>query len=486
MARDGITRREFVRASLAATGLAAGAASPLGCVPSSENPFEGIYTGRFTYRVGEPIRVHAAIQTPGVVELTLRRSDQPRGVIDVIPILPSSRGNTWRPGIRGAGFEVACTIPTDDLQPGVYQLSVPQQALLPENQHTLHHRHPSENWHQRFVITDPVPGSRSRLLWVHDSLTATCYGSYGGHSIYGGDGVRVSSVSWRRPGLTRTTSQAASLRLYQDNGYEFEFIDVIALAQAPAGTLENYDLIVVAGQFEYIPHSVMLHLESFLAGGGNLFVASNEFGIFRVRLDEERGILTTFKDEYAASDPLFDSGDPSNDAHVAGVGMTLQGSIPETAICGQTTWAAWQPVPISPDLPIYGRPEVEWILEGTGLEGGGALVDAIPDFTSGTLIEFDDTDLPFPVYNQLSHTDSSTVVWAALPTPQAKAWFMTPGQPIDDWITFPGHATATYQPRASGAQVVTLPTQAIAKRHIGDPVYDRLLLNIIGGLSTRA
>jgi hypothetical protein len=486
MARDGFTRRDFVRASIAATGLAAGAASPLGCVPSSENPFEGIYTGRFTYRVGEPVHVYAAIQTPGVVELTLRRNDRPDQVIDVIPILPSSKGNTWRPGVRGAGFELACTIPTDALEPGIYQVSVPREALLPENQRTLYHRHPSDNWYQRFVVTDPAPGSRSRLLWVHDSLTATCYGSYGGESIYGGAGILVPTVSWRRPGLTRTTNQFASLRFYQDMGYEFEYIDVLALHQAPDGYLDNYDLIIISGQFEYLSHSVMAHLDTYLDGGGNLFVASNEFGIFRTRLDEQRGMLTTFKDDYELSDPLFDSGDPANDAHVAGIGMTLTGSIPETAICGQTVWAAYQPFPISPHLPIYGRPEVEWILEGTGLEGGGTLIDAIPDFASGTLMDFDEAGLPNPMYTNLSQTDPNTIVWAALASPEAKAWFHSPGQPIENWITFPGYATATYLTRASGAQVVTLPTQAIPQRHIGDPVYDRLLLNIVNGLSTRA
>ena len=109
-------------------------------------------------------------------------------------------------------------------------------------------------------------------------------------------------------GLDRAAAVFAPLQLFHQHGYEFEYLDLVRLAQEPLGHLDAYDTVVIIGQFEYVPHAALAQLETYLASGGNLFLASNEFAIFRVRLDDVWQQLTTYKYDFTTEDPLYGSG----------------------------------------------------------------------------------------------------------------------------------------------------------------------------------
>ncbi len=136
----------------------------------------------------------------------------------------------------------------------------------------------------------------------------------------------------------------------------------------------------------------MANLASYLDGGGNLFCASNEFAIFRVRLDLVNQNLTTYKYDFQSSDPLAGTGSPS----VAGIGMNIPDTVWETEIVGQTLWAAFRVTepPAAADLMLHNVADAGWILEGTGLGAGDVLPAAFSLFGTGTLIEFDDGGSP--------------------------------------------------------------------------------------------
>lgn len=260
--------------------------------------------------------------------------------------------------------------------------------------------------------------------------------------------------------------------------------DLLALANAPSGALDEYDLVVMVGKFEYVPHAVLVQLDDHLAGGGNLFVASNEWATFRVRLGSQSPKLTTFKSDFQEEDPLYGTGNPDNDDHVAGVGMVMDGSYRETEIIGQTIWGGNQfPTQTWTDLSLHNLDEAGWLFAGTGLEAGDVLPGAFSSFGTGTLIDFDGQGEPFPVDLHLSGTPDNTLVWATAPNDDARAWWLASDGAYWNWPSFAGYATATWQQRPSGAEVVTLPSQHIVKFHIGDPVYDRILLNIVDRLS---
>jgi len=383
------------------------------------------------------------------------------------------------PGINGPNFPVIQTFDTTNLEPGIYEARISRDAMRPENVYSVWNGYASDNSLARFVVTPVVPGASSRVLWLHDSLTGTCYGSYGANSIYGPDDIRCHTVSYHRPGLDRATTSFGALRFFRQSGHEFEFIDLVALTEAPAGYLSNYDLVVMIGQFEYIPHAVRVQLRDFLDYGGNLFSAAWEFSAFSVRLDLDRKQLTTYKYEFEEKDPLFGTGDPT----VAGVTMNVPGALRETEIIGQTIWAAHQVTGGDwIDFPLYNTDRVSDLLEGTGLGAGSYLPGAFRNYASGNRVEFNGND-PVVVDPGLSGTMEEIVVWGAVPSANGRAWWQADGDSISAWpLLTDGHAVATLQERVSGARVVTLPASDIALRHLSDPTYQQLLLNVLSAL----
>lgn len=474
--RGGWSRREFLGAGVAATGsLALGGRCLLPKVP-----FEGLYTDRFTYRQGESIVVRAALQGHQHVSVTLKRFDAPFQTS--VPLGPiTDRGNPAAPGQLGAGFGYVGTIDTTALAPGVYGLVMDPNLLQPENQLNEYHSFLSTNYIARFVVTPAVAGSVSPILWLHDSLTGVCYGSFGGQSIYGADPVHVTTVSSQRPGLDRSTINWEPLQFWRGQGYDFEFLDLLELAQLPAGALDAYSLVIASGQFEYVPHAVMQHLVDFVDGGGNLLSAAHEFAIFRVRLDFERHQLTTFKWAFEAEDPLAGSGSPD----IAGVGMNLPDSIYESELLGHHLWAAHR---ISQggwvDMDLHHVGDAGWILEGTGLSAGGVLPAAFRNFGLGQRLTFDGSGEPVIVDPVFTRTPPETVVWASAPSPDGRAWWQADGDPVQQWpLLSDGYATCTLQQRPSGATVVSLPASDLTRSHLGDPLYQQILVNLIEGMS---
>lgn len=456
---------------------------------SCSPPFvgEGIYTDRFTYRHGEEISIHLALLDAPEVEVVVQRSDKEPWfpIRKRFTVKPSANQRELAPGILGADFEPAVVFPASDLEPGTYWAIIPSEVMRPENRISYttppDGGFPSRNNIALFVVSNALPGSSSSILYLADSLTGTAYGAYGGNSIYGSPGVKTTRVSYQRPGQDRSTdSRWRWLRFMREHGYDPELIDYLRLAEEPIGFLDTYDFIVNTGQCEYVPHEVMAHLDRFLERGGNLFSASSEFAIFRVRIDSAKNTMTTYKYYFESEDPYWNL-EPQFDAHVAGVGMMNPGAIYETEITGQSTWMAHQlTTGGSLDLPLADCPSARWILDGTGLAPGGAVPGAISGFETGNFLEFDDLGQPFIVNHAWSRTPPETQVWAYLPSDDARAvWLGTP----PNWPTTPGWATATYQERASGARVVTLPSETFLRATTTHPIYFKIFENILRELS---
>lgn len=487
-----LTRRQFVISSLASLGAAAFSQLALKCA----NPcgYEGIYTDRFTYRPADTINVMVALISGAQVIVSILRYDtvlpeHAPQTVATYPVQPTDEGNVDQPSSIGACFSLVLQLPASDFAPGVYGVQISPNAMQPQNQINGSNTFASDNSVAYFVVTPQVTGSFSRILWLHDSLTGTAYGSFGGASIYGGSAGFVRTVSWWRPGLNLgAISHIYALEFFRGNGYAFEYVDLVDLAAAPPGYLNAYDLVCVVGQFEYIPHEVMLQFQSYLAAGGNVFAASNEFGTWRVRLDQEARTMTTYKWDWAGYDPYYLSGDLAQAPYVAGTGMSSPVSPYETELFAQTVWGANDASPgNSADLPLYNLGTAGWILDGTGLGAGDVLPAAFNDYASGCCLGFDNANQPFPILTGEMRIPQSTVVWAAVASGDARDWRLAAGQPSGNWPPLAsGYATATLQERDSGSIVVSLPSSDLVRYQIGSPIYDRLRLNIIGRLSVRS
>jgi hypothetical protein len=230
-----------------------------------------------------------------------------------------------------------------------------------------------------------------------------------------------------------------------------------------------------------MPTAALVAVERFLALGGNGFFAANEFATYRVRLNP-LGQMTTYKTFYQLEDPLF--GVSGQEHEVAGIGMTTPGVLRESEVIGNTVWGGMNASPGAwADAPLYIGPETSWLVEGTGLGNGDVLPAAFSDWATGTLIEFI-AGQPSVVSSEHSGVPATTHVWSALPSSDCKQWWNWNGETnFGLWPSYSGYATALYQQRTSGAQVITLPSNHIANYHIGNALYERLLLNIFQRLT---
>ena len=495
----GFTRRELLRLAGIGLGVAAGAGADTVAWagrPRSDRgagPREGIHLDWFTFRPGDTIHFRVSLVGSVQTTLSLYRLDQGSvyGADQLVASYPIAVDNLQRlvdPGILGAGFSVALSLPASDLAPGFYEARIPVEHIQPENRSNSGNGFTTYNHLIRFVVTPSSAGSHSKILALFDSLTGVAYSASGGASIYGPSTLARRSVSWRRPGLEMATEHPREpLRFLRGRGFAFEFIDLIDLALQPAGFLDAYDLVLAVGQFEYMPEHVLRNLTAFVESGGNLLAATHEFAIFRVRLEWGASQLTTYKWDWQSADPYALSGDPAAAPAIAGVGMNLPASTLETELIGQTVWAAHRATQgVWVDMPIFNGGDVSWILAGTGFEQTGLLPGAFCNYASGNLLSFDAGGRPVIEDIGRSRTPSETRVWAAVPSPDARAWWAAQGRDVAYWpFVSNGYATATVQQRASGGTVVTLPSPQFFTSHFGHSGYERLLVNLTSNLSSR-
>jgi len=479
--RSGLSRREFLGASLGALGaigLGAGCDAPL---------LEGVCTDRFTYRHGEPILVRAALREAATIPFSLARVEAPNRIpaggfsARVEPMTLFTAGDP------SDHFSVAAKLPSAGLPPGVYELSMPASALQPQNVQSNWSGYPADNWRCTFAVTDAIPGSRSKILLLLDTMTGVAYGSFANQSIYGPGGSRYDTVPYVRPGVGRGVAESTSpIPFLAASGYALEYLDLLALHEAEPGILDAYDLVIAANQFEYMSAEMMAQLRSFLDGGGNLFTASHEFACFRVRLDRATQTMTTYKWAYRDEDPYYANGDPALASQVAGVSMVETAQTWETEITGQFMWAAGNGSNGAPvDMPLYHVDEVSWILAGTGLGAGDALPSAFYWYATGNLLAFDTAGQPFLSGTNFTRSSPDTVVWAAAPSSDGRVWFLPKGGALWNWPAFDGWSTATWRQLRSGGEVVSLPSSTTICDRVGFPIYSEIIRNVVGRLGSR-
>jgi hypothetical protein len=166
--------------------------------------------------------------------------------------------------------------------------------------------------------------------------------------------------------------------------------------------------------------------------------------------------------------------------------MNLPDTVWETELFGQTVWAGHEMSQGAPvDLSLHHVDRVLPLLAGTGLGAGDSLPGAFAYWALGNRLAFGTDGEPSIVDPAFSRTPAETVVWASAPSASARAWWLAADGQVDGlWpLLADGHAVATYQERASGARIVSLPSSEMATNHLGDPLYQTLLLNILAELS---
>lgn len=452
---------------------------------------EGVYTQRFTHRSGvDPLEIHLSLLDASTVAITVTHLDAiPSGeVVGVYNVAVDDSQVTEYPGVATGGvgmygpqFPIRLSLDTSDLEPGLYEASIDPMVLRSENRVNLSGigGYVSKNSVCRFVVTAAVPGAISKTLWLHDSLTGTAYGGFGAESIYGGSGsAGTRAVSFRRPGLDLATLENIGLlRRLRSNGYRFDYMDAIEFSLQPPSFVQNYDLIVVCGQFEYLPHSFMVNLQSHVAASGNLLISANEFSCFRARIDPIDGTMTTYKSDAELDDPVSGLGR-------AGVGMRIPETIWETELGGLSVWGAHNIGPFPrKDMTITNRVDTGWLFEGTGFSS--VIPRFIGSYNAGNRGVFSSPGRFDLIDTAESRTPPNTVVWAATPSSDARKWWESiPGHPPHEWPIDPdGHGLCTWREESNGARIIGLASNSMLQNFFHLPGYGRLVGNIFSYLA---
>jgi hypothetical protein len=469
-----VNRRQFL---LYSAGFAASGFRP-SPARASTSCCEGLYGDQFTYRAGvESIDLRVSLLDWTTVEISIRHLDHPSAAVVGVFSVPTDDAPM--------PFPVRLSLDTTDMEPGLYEAAIDPLVMRSENRENQSGiGFTSHNHVFRFVVTVSVPGSYSNLLWLHDSLTPTAYGGFGGESIYpsmppGSGTVGVRTISWRRPGLdTPLDFNRGPLRRLKSNGYRFEFMDAIAFSEAPGSIVDPYSLIVVQGQFEYLPHAFMSHLKQHIANGGRLLLSANEFAIFRVRLDESAGTMTTYKWDSATEDPV-------SGVERTGVSMHNPDTIWETELAGLATWPTQNLGSPRQDMTICHPSETGWLFEGTGFS------DAIPSciwtWSAGNRGVLSGNQ--FDIFDaELSRTPSDTLVWGAVHSTDGRMWDQgLPGQESYQWPVDPnGYALCTLRELGNGARVIGMAGHQMLQHNYYRPGHDRLFDNIFAYLTAAA
>lgn len=438
---------------------------------------EGLYGDQFTFRAGvDSIDLRVSLLDWTTVEITIHHLDYINGGF-VFGVYNVAVDDAPMP------FPVRLSLDTTGLEPGIYEASIDPLAMREENRENQSgdsgSSFTSHNHLFRFVVTAAVPGSYSNLLWLYDSLTPTAYGGFGGESIYAGSGSEgVNTISWRRPGLDHPHDPNPSpLRRLKSNGYRFEYMDAIAFSEAPESSIvDPYSLIVVQGQFEYLPHTFLSHLKQHVANGGRLLLAANEFAIFRVRLDVTAGTMTTYRFDAEEDDPV-------TGVERAGVGMHNPDTIWETELAGLTTWPVRNLGGFpKQDMKICHPSDTGWLFEGTGFS------DFVPsyfwDWSAGNRGVLSGNQFNM-IDAGLSRTPSDTLVWGAVPSINGRKWDEAePGETDWNWPVDPdGYALCTLREPGNDARVIGMAGHQVLQHSFFLPGYDRLFDNIFAYLT---
>jgi hypothetical protein len=265
-----------------------GYAAPLSCQPGDK---VGLHVSTTAARYSlEIARVGAERQ------VVYRKDDLP-GARHAVPMDASSHGCRW---------------------PAGHVLTVPKGWASGYYQVLL--RSADAQGEAFFVVRSARPGRDATILLQLTTNTYNAYNSWGGTSLYGGPRGQGRRVSFERPyaGFApgdRFTSRYSGWRNWEQPfvawaeraGYRLDFAVNADLEHLPE-LLRPYRLVLSVGHDEYWSAPMRDHLETFIAGGGNVAFLSGNTCFWQVRSEDQGRALVSWKQDFDR-DPVYRQSD---------------------------------------------------------------------------------------------------------------------------------------------------------------------------------
>lgn len=370
----GLTRRDFLEASVAGGTFAAAApvlAADTAVKPPAKKPQIAAYTGAMSCHPGQQLAFHVSAEVPrytatitriGAEPKVVWKSDELRGAKHPVPADASMRGCRW---------PVAFRVPIGgDWRSGLYTATLSGGGATAET----------------FFIVKSAPKSRSaRILLQLATNNYQAYNSWGGTSLY--SGPKTPRVSFDRPFNLVPEFTGKITEFYNPNdacyrtwdepfirwaeraGYEVDCCANLDLELDP-DALSGYRLVLSVGHDEYWSAGMRDQLEGFIANGGNAAFLSGNSVCWQTRVEDAGRALVCYKLAHD-HDPVFGTenerqlttlwcnpilGRPEN--QLSGVGFPFGGY--------NGFFGEYMSGPGAGEYTVH-RPD-HWLFAGTGLE----------------------------------------------------------------------------------------------------------------------
>ncbi len=454
------SRREFVAtAGLGLVGLKLG----LGCKPGGPASY-GLFLDENVVEVDDHPVAFLSTALPRV-ELTIRDVVENEDVW--VGEVVGSAQPSQNVGYLGATWEREVELPT--LPPGCYAVSIPESAL-PASALIASH----DVTQAYLYVRDP--DSSNPVLLVTDSPTSDAYNPWGGASFYSDPWTTV--VSRRRPGVVsrvlRNTPRVARLLDELDHGWDV--VDTETLVDDPE-ILEDYALVILVGQTEYVSRPFRDALEEYFDDGGRLLVLGNELLLFQTRRLDDLIVCHKFP-ALRGHDPVGEDEDPEVAATAS---YEWARSDPETRFLGVSTWLAKKP---GTTAPWTVHRADHWLWEDTGLgEGDPFYWVGANQLVDGTLLYIHD-GLPYPDQTELTRTPDDFLILGSVPTQDARPFWLW----ADDLDSGPsavpaqqGWGTIGLRANEAGGALIVIPDVRLvpASSWNSDPTIQQVVANAI-------
>ncbi len=416
---------------------------------------EGIYTDSEHYAKGSTVKLYASIPTGTYVvkvyNLSLANqlvftSSSFTGARQSVPSNAYATGCNWQ---QSKSFVIPPT-----WSPGLYAAEITTST---------------KTYGTRFIVTEPVRGSHSRMVMSIAFNTMQAYNAFGGKSLYdynSSDEIRSPKVSYVRPLPYKNSLdlfmmwEIKLLEWFASQGIAVEFTTDKELHENP-DVLDSYDVLVVCGHDEYWSMKKRRQVEQFVNGGGKFVSLSGNTCWWQVRFEGD--VMVCYK---STGDPLHGVQDSLLTINWYASPVNL----PENTLLGSSFRNAGyvNHGSILPKTSGYGDfaayNSQHWVFQGTGLVDGqefGFANDIVGYEADGALFTW---DRGIPRVTGTDQTPTSYVILGISPAERPTGTVNT--------------ATMGLWSNSNNGWVFNASTTDWAHGLASDPVVSRITLNV--------
>ncbi|MDW3212252.1 MAG: N,N-dimethylformamidase beta subunit family domain-containing protein [Reichenbachiella sp.] len=240
---------------------------------AKDSPVVDGYTDKQSYDWGDTCEVFINSASQGSVWLKLYDiNDQAvdSAWVEVKPQTASENGSE-----KGYGYQKTFEYVIPELKGGIYL------------------------WEKKVPVL--VKGDEAKIGVLYPSNTCNAYNISGGKSLYGMFSQQATQVSFLRPTFPYVSFQSFHGLRHFFNHKEFQFSYLSDLDMDRKESLENLEVLIIAGHSEYWSRQARKNFDWFISKGGHAIILSGNTMWWQVRYSDKNDVMICYK---SMEDPI--------------------------------------------------------------------------------------------------------------------------------------------------------------------------------------